>query len=98
VAGICGPLIGTINGLTLNSTIRTKSIAGAGQKILPSGETAHVLAMLPDDQAHPLIKLNCERVDDSATRRPGRSLVIDVPLKSVSRPTSLNVTYVGMTT
>lgn len=60
------------------------------------GETAHVLAMLPDDQAHLLI--TTELAEVMTVRQldaPGRSVVIDVPIEKRYAPNVfLNVTYV----
>jgi len=60
------------------------------------GETAHVLALLPSDQAHLLITTELSSV--LTTRlldAPGRSVVIDVPIERRFAPNVyLNVTYV----
>ncbi len=60
------------------------------------GETAHVLALLPSDQAHLLVTTELSSV---LTARlidaPGRSVVIDVPIERRFAPNVyLNVTYV----
>jgi uncharacterized protein YfaS (alpha-2-macroglobulin family) len=73
-----------------------------GLKLVPDkksyqpGETAHVLAMLPHDQAHLLVTTELSNV---LTMRqidsPGRSIVIDVPIDSNCAPNIyLNVAFV----
>jgi uncharacterized protein YfaS (alpha-2-macroglobulin family) len=66
------------------------------KKTYRPGETAHVLAMLPDDQAHLLITTELTTV--LTTRQldaPGRSLVIDVPIEKRYAPNVyLTVSYV----
>ena len=60
------------------------------------GETAHVLAMLPDDQVHLLVTTELASVLTSRQLdATGRSLVIDVPIDKRYAPNVyLNVTYV----
>lgn len=60
------------------------------------GETAHVLAMLPSDQAHLLITTELSSVMTSRVLdAPGRSVVIDVPIERRFAPNMyLNVTFV----
>jgi uncharacterized protein YfaS (alpha-2-macroglobulin family) len=66
------------------------------KKTYRPGETAHVLAMLPADQAHLLITTELATV--MTTRiidAPGRSVVIDVPIERRFAPNVyLNVTFV----
>ncbi|HYE65723.1 MAG TPA: MG2 domain-containing protein, partial [Pyrinomonadaceae bacterium] len=60
------------------------------------GETAHVLALLPTDQAHLLV--TTELIGVMSVRRidaPGRAVVIDVPIEARFAPNIfLNVTYI----
>ncbi|MCU1268030.1 MAG: alpha-2-macroglobulin-like protein [Acidobacteria bacterium] len=60
------------------------------------GETAHVLALLPSDQAHLLITTELSTVMTARLLdAPGRSVVIDVPIERRFAPNVyLNVTYV----
>ena len=60
------------------------------------GETAHVLALLPTDQAHLLITTELSMVMTARlVDAPGRSVVIDVPIERRFAPNVyLNVTYV----
>ncbi|HEV2915147.1 MAG TPA: MG2 domain-containing protein [Pyrinomonadaceae bacterium] len=66
------------------------------KKSYKAGETAHVLAVLPSDDAHLLVTtelasiLSARRLDS-----PGRTLVIDVPIESRYEPNVyLSVAYV----
>lgn len=60
------------------------------------GETAHVLALLPSDQAHLLITTELSTVlTTRVIDAPGRSVVIDVPIERRFAPNVfLNITYV----
>ena len=60
------------------------------------GETAHVLALLPKDQAHLLITTELSNVMTARQLdAPGRSVVIDVPIERRFAPNVfLNVTFV----
>src|SRR3989442_2627088 len=60
------------------------------------GETAHVLALLPQDQAHLLITTELSNVMTAQQLdAPGRSVVIDVPIERRFSPNIyLNVTFV----
>ena len=66
------------------------------KKSYKPGETAHVLAMLPADQAHLLITTELSTVMTSRViDAPGRSVVIDVPIERRFAPdVYLNVTFV----
>ena len=60
------------------------------------GETAHVLAILPTDNAHLLVSTELDSLMSVQTvNSPGRSIVLDVPIQANYAPdVFLNVSYV----
>jgi hypothetical protein len=66
------------------------------KKSYKPGDTAHVLALLPKDQAHLLITTELSNVMTTRTMdAPGRSVVIDVPIERRFAPNVfLNVSFV----
>jgi alpha-2-macroglobulin len=68
----------------------------ADKKSYKPGETAHVLAILPTDNAHLLVSTELTRVMSvQHVSSPGRSIVLDIPIQASYAPNVfLNVSYV----
>src|SRR6266566_1669856 len=68
----------------------------ADKKSYKAGETAHVLAILPTDNAHLLVSTELTKVMSvQHVSSPGRSIVLDIPIQSSYAPNVfLNVSYV----
>ena len=66
------------------------------QKSYKAGETAHVLAILPTDNAHLLVSTELTTVMAvQHVSSPGRSIVLDIPIQASYAPNVfLNVSYV----
>jgi uncharacterized protein YfaS (alpha-2-macroglobulin family) len=66
------------------------------KKSYKPGETAHVLAILPTDNAHLLVSTELNSVMAvQNVNSPGRSIVLDIPIQAVYAPNVfLNVSYV----
>jgi uncharacterized protein YfaS (alpha-2-macroglobulin family) len=66
------------------------------KKSYRAGETAHVLAILPTDNAHLLVSTELTQVMDlQQVNSAGRSIVLDIPIKANYAPNVfLNVSYV----
>ncbi|MEP6818328.1 MAG: MG2 domain-containing protein [bacterium] len=66
------------------------------KKTYKAGETAHVLAILPTDDAHLLVSTELTTVMTvQQVSSPGRSIVLDVPIQASFAPNIfLNVSYV----
>ena len=68
----------------------------ADKKSYKPGETAHVLAILPTDNAHLLVSTELSTVMSvQHVSSPGRSIVLDIPIQASYAPNVfLNVSYV----
>ena len=68
----------------------------ADKKSYKAGETAHVLAILPTDNAHLLVSTELTTVMSlQQVNSPGRSIVLDIPIQGTYAPNVfLNVSYV----
>ena len=66
------------------------------KKSYKAGETAHVLAILPTDNAHLLVSTELTTVMSvQHVSSPGRSIVLDIPIQAAYAPNVfLNVSYV----
>ncbi|HEY8188349.1 MAG TPA: MG2 domain-containing protein [Pyrinomonadaceae bacterium] len=66
------------------------------KKSYKTGETAHVLAILPTDNAHLLVSTELTRVMSvQHVTSPGKSIVLDIPIQGSYAPNVfLNVSYV----
>jgi uncharacterized protein YfaS (alpha-2-macroglobulin family) len=66
------------------------------KKSYKPGETAHVLAILPTDNAHLLVSTELSTVMSvQHVSSPGRSIVLDIPIQAIYAPNVfLNVSYV----
>jgi uncharacterized protein YfaS (alpha-2-macroglobulin family) len=66
------------------------------KKSYKAGETAHVLAILPTDNAHLLVSTELNTVlSVQHVSSPGRSIVLDIPIQATYAPNVfLNVSYV----
>ena len=97
---ICGSPISSMRGPNppISAKITRPSNSSPDKKSYQPGETAHVLAILPTDNAHLLVstELSKRRCLSSTLVRQERTIVLDIPIQASFAPNVfLNVSYVS---